>query len=511
MLLFIILHNLFYYCMSDQYLYIILITWDNLILSYNTICDIYNINYKIIFYHTSNYIDRYIYYIGLILIKNMLYILCYGYYNMIISYMLFLSLIPIIFKYILNYMQLMNDYIKKKVYNIMKLLLYDIIKYIIKIICLTSINHDPCLNNKEIKNLLKKNYKQLILTLLRNFVLLTIIKTLSYGNTISLNIIRKIYNANAEYKYVDPYPDIDKDKQKIIKLINQRQWDMFFNPYMIDLLINIYEKSHDNTILQTNIEYIFSNIELSIAKIFTTLSIIKILYMYNINIKYLYMLIGLVSMLLIPVNKWHYKLIIIRCIAIIIGYNYNNFLLCSIICEFAELLFTNFYIWLIKHIDIYIKKNNYILIHNNIYNYYIIINIIFLGLYQYIPFSLIFLLYNILNSKYPIITLWFVFFGQFSDYFIIHLLILGFLLYFTINIINIKNAPKPKLQIQYMPNYNKPKPLLIKNNYILPSINKPKNKLTNIPMNDLPNYKEPIININILNLIHNPNYNIIPR
>src|SRR5258708_4612729 len=92
----ILLFNIFYYFTSNHNLLTILFATDNIFTSYNTICSIYNLNYNLKFYDKS-YINRYIYYLLMIIIKPFIHLLLYHKEHYIINYVLYLTTIPLIF------------------------------------------------------------------------------------------------------------------------------------------------------------------------------------------------------------------------------------------------------------------------------------------------------------------------------------------------------------------------------------------------------------------------------
>src|SRR5690242_19661083 len=98
---YILFFTLFYYFTFHQPLFVILLSLDNLFISYNTICHIYKLNYKNLFYESS-YIDRYIYYFLILIAKPFIHLLLFTWYHHI-SYLLFMLACPPITNIILHY------------------------------------------------------------------------------------------------------------------------------------------------------------------------------------------------------------------------------------------------------------------------------------------------------------------------------------------------------------------------------------------------------------------------
>jgi hypothetical protein len=177
------------------------------------------------------------------------------------------------------------------------------------------------------------------------------------------------------------------------------------------------------------------------------------------------------------------------------GYLTNSYYITFLICEYGN-LFRQPIMWVVNNISV--KKYIYLLHHENKYNYYILINML-MGYYC---------MFALLNATYPLITLWFLVFGYFSNYTPLHMFILGLILYLLINVYYIKNAPKPKVPLLCVNNYNTvvyekivQKPICIVDNYNL----QPK-----LPQKMEQPTLTPLKNIIILKTLYNPNYTILP-
>jgi len=480
--------TLFYYLTSHQWFIIALLSLDNLFISYNTFCHIYQLNYINTFYH-DNWIDRYIYYILLTLIKLLLETLLW-HQSLYLNYLLFLTTIPFCLQYIqkgLKINALMNI-IKHRFKKILKLCLNEFIKKILTTICLTALQCDPFFTKKEISLLLKENHKQLLFQFIKSCVLLSIIKTLSQHG-LSLQLIKKFYNAKAEHQYVDPYPSIN-DFDKLKNIVIKRQWHHFFNPYIIDLLLKLYQEKQNQPMA-----LFFKKVEQATAKLLVILSIIKILSFYELNTNSLTCIAGLISHSLIPIKKWDTTRLMIRLVGVNIGLLMNQ-LLGLVICEYGSLCLPLLY-WLYHKLYGFIKKNYYLLIHYNDYNFYILLHIFILPLLKFtLPLTKYIYLtsgFIILNAKHVYLTSWFILLGSLSHYHPYHMMILGFIFYIYINITLCHLAPKPKLKLLLLDNYKSPslikkeyKPIIVKNQH-----------------------KSIIINhqLHMIKSMHNPKYN----
>lgn len=475
---YILCYTIFFYFISNYHFLTLLLATDNLLLSYNTICQIYKLPYIIEFYKNTFYFDRYIYYFFLYILNYILQILFFQ-HHIIIIYCIYITIIPPILSYflLLKYKYIF-DKIKLKLLHIKNYILYHFIKKLTTFICVNILDINPNFTLEEIEDICHQNYKEHLYTFIKNFIILIFVQSLSDGNTYLFKTIKILYNQNAIYKYKDPYPKIN-EINKIKKIIMKRHWKIFFNPYIINILTNLYQNKQNNNITLI-MDKLYRKFEFIIIKILTIyyLNQIIILFIEDIH-NYIYTIIFLLS-LIINKFKINIKIILFKLIIVFLSYLYNNYILCIILCESIKFNYI-FLDWYLKQCYQWCNKNYYILYHNNNYNKYILLNFIilcYLNFTKNITFNLIFI---IVNSQYPLISLFLIGFGYFSNYNIIHCIILTLILYLFINIYYSSTAPKPKLNIDMISNYNNHTSIKIEKKYC-----------------------------HVLNLIHNPDYNTIP-
>lgn len=438
--------------LHKNYLIFILLTNDSIVYSFNNLCMLYELDYQVAFYNKSYY-DRYIYYILLILIKPLVHLLLYTYDDEYIKFIFLLSLTPVVFEWIINTNIIL--FIKKFIYKCAKKMKYDIVKHIIKHICLLVLKHDPHLTSKEIAFLMNKKHQENMYVFIKSFIVLVVVQTAANGNSYMLRLIKTIYNNNNDNKYKNPYPKIQSDVEKLKIIVNKRQWEEFCNPYVIQMMGNIY-KARENT---NAYEAFFKMLEVSFVKVFIGVTIAKVFYVEN------YVLLGVIDCF---ISRTIHPFVVVGCIA---GYITNNYYVTFIVCEYGSLL-TPLLWWCWNNVTI--KKQLPLLYHMQEYNYYILVNLL---MCYHCMFAL-------LNARYPLITAWFMIFGYLSNYSLFHMVILGFMLYLGINIYFIKDKPKDKIVIIPIHNYKTvvhekivQKPIVILDNYNVKIDNTPNNKI----------------------------------
>ena len=429
---------LFYY-FTNQSLIIMLMVMDNLFLSYNTISKIYN--YPLIKFYEASFIDRYIYYVIISLLNPIFYLMLYT----DITAILFISTIPPLFSLILDYINPLLVLIKHDMNKIKKHMMYALIGYFLKLICLTTLKIDPCFNKKEIALLCKENYKEHVLLLIKNFIIVTVMKAISNEGTISLTIVKKLYNTKAIYQYKDPLPNIKENVEKLKTIILKRNFKLLFNPYILDVIIKLYEHEPIDQMIP-KVNTFFNDLELCTAKMLTVVTLSKLWGFY--------FLIGIISFTLSPVNR---KNLIIKLIGTLISYLSDNYYIGCMICEYSDLLLSNVSDWLFIQCTKLYKNNIHVITHLNKYNDMIIINVSYLYLLsQYLVddyLKILILCYVIANAKYPLLSLYFITCGYLSHYAFHHLCLLGLFLYLFINLSHFKYAPLPKIPLTLITNY----------------------------------------------------------
>lgn len=230
-------------------------------------------------YHLST-IDRYIYYIILII----------GYYIIIYTTWFFSGFVARYIVVILispNIMcQIYNIYTYKKIRNV----LYDGYNNLIrKIIC----KQMAKIINLTIKNVIKSNtivdYKDLeskydtfSLEIIGNFVGSFIVACLiRYMDSIGLRYFTAIYK-----KYIkDPKYDIKDDKQYITTIINDKKWEKLVDIYTLSKIVRLCINSdNDNSFMVEQISNILKTIMFKINRVMLCWTILSITSKINIGI-----------------------------------------------------------------------------------------------------------------------------------------------------------------------------------------------------------------------------------
>lgn len=437
---YLVFYTGFYYLTCNNYFPVLLFGIDNLFISFNLICNIYKLNYQFSYYNEPYY-DRYIYYLLIMIMNPFIQLLFYTFHNFYINYILFIVTIPPMTLLLLRLP--LFDIIKSKICKIQKLIKYHITGYFLKKLSHHLLSIDPYFNIKEIAQFWKKNHKENVFLFFKNLIILIVIKSITDSNTYTLNFVKTLYNSRAYYQYKDPHPNIYFNIEKIKMIVMKRQWEEFFNPFVIETLYKVIEEKKFEKI-DDNIK----KVEDRIGKLLTVLCLSKISSLYTFHITTInYLLIGIISLSLSEINL---KTVSIRLLGVMVAYLYDNFVLGAMICEFSDLLFSQIVKWLFEQTVNWIDNNKHIITHYNEYNTRILSHIVYFSMVEPLYITSIFLIFNAAN---PVITFYFCFFGYFSSYNIYHLVWLGCILYILINIYYSPTAPSKKISLDVIPNY----------------------------------------------------------
>lgn len=432
------------------------ITNDSIFSAIDFINDIMQTNYYVIEYvapfinnmkvktHLS-FLDRYLYYAILQICSIVLNILFWNNLNLAIYFILILSTHPYFLEKIIEFgpIKKIMDFFRKKVNSLIKHIILSLYAYSFNNICISILNKNPKVTSGELKYLHKKRSYSHLIDFLKIFLISLLIQYMESVGSIYTRLIKMLYNYGAlieiksQYNEIDHYEDIKDDKQKIMLIIEKRDWRLFFNPKILKIIIKLYRESQGESILEklkNNIKYM----ELIVGKFFAFYSVSVLLDMPYVSF--------ILSVLLCYMNNLSLSYYIPRILSIFAWYLDCSALYVTAISELIELMDNKVTHHALKKIKEKIYENRFILVHHNNFNYDIILNsIICFTIFNTIHDSywgtVVILLISSIN-KNIYIGLYIGILGWFSNYHIMQLLSIGLILYLGLNIYHYKTIPK---------------------------------------------------------------------
>lgn len=395
--------------------------------------------------HKVSIFDRYIYYTIIALTELILKWITWYNYSSYIYHILIFTTQPLIMEACIQLLVDIYDLIYKKINKFKLIIISGSMSYLINLTSKSVLKMDPNINSKELKRTIKKvidrrEYNHII-TFLKIFIITNIINYANNSRYIYGKFIELLYNygalikINNEYNIKTSYDNIKDPKEKLRTIIKKRDWDQLYNANTLNSIIDIYKINETGELLNiitNNINYC----NLQISKFFALYSIATFINNPLISI--------ILSFIILIIegrkDKFSYMMRIIS--IILVNFNIDPIYIIGI-CELTELFNNKLVKWLIINSLEKIYKYRKILFHHNKYNITFILSFIII---QYID-NIYLLSLFVFITKYPLIYSLIIYSNYLSNFDVLHLFVVNFIIYIIVNIIDYKNAPVDTLSL----------------------------------------------------------------
>ena len=429
---------LLYYYFSEMSLIVRLFTQDSIHSSIRYL--LYRLNVQKELSHISS-MSRYTFYILLSLFYYLVYIFTWGRFPMEYLYFLF-SIVssPVMITYILEsniwFLEKL-EMIKRKVLNYLACVC---LSSSINGICRHNLGKDPKVQANELTEFVMVQNMNYIWTFLKILLITTLMKYFEKTNYYSGLLLRYFYETGRIIDIPQYHRSMIIDEQNnnpkdiLIKIVNARKWHYLYDPTVLNLIIKIYQEQ-ENSIIKEYVDK-FQTRTLQFFALWTLNTFIPLpflAFLFRLREKY-------------PSN------LIMPGIDVILICLYPNYVFwISLISEYSYYLNNPLSRHLMKRLNKDYMNLFYLLFHKQKYNYYLLTSI-FIIYYtaQIYPLALVSLPFIV---KYNFVYIWLVMWGIFSNYSFFHLLILNTMLYIIINILDYKNLPKKKINLELIESY----------------------------------------------------------
>ena len=359
------------------------------------------------------------------------------------------------------------DRVKKRVYTYChkqtKRLLSLIFASILNLICETTLDMNPAITRKEIATTFSESDYASVSLFIRIFVFTNIVATFESKGMRGKGMtafLKTMYNAGqvleVKSQYQDPFPNIPDPADKIRAVLLSRRLEQFFNPYVLMMLLQLYETKRSSKIteiLSQKVRY-FEYLTTKFCSVYTAGTVTKSpIIMFGLsNVLLFYRDVKTRS-------YWGIALdVCLRSFGLLSTYLTGSYLLGSIICEYSELLYNRATIFTLRALGKKLEKYYRLFVANREYLPDIVIPIgVLTCLYRFELEPYIFLLFvalgfSIARNRYifgVIATS-----GFFSSYGVMHLLGVGVTLYSGISLRDVDIFPEeyldPKMVTSYL-------------------------------------------------------------
>ena len=442
-------------------LFLNLITHDSVISSIDFMINtIAQKKYKCIY--NESIFDRYLYYTALTGIYFLTNVVFWGYATSLIYICLLLFAIPLCSNYILSthIWRSCTKSIITTLYRLCYFLFYHILSYIINTICRTTLHQNPQISPKEIKHLVSIGNLSYLIEFVKIVLLTSLMIYIEYISPIYRYLGKLLYQYICQFKLAatsDPYPYIKHPKEKLLSIINSRQWHLFANPNVLLLLLTLYQ-NNNKSVFKRELKITMNTLKWATFNFSTIYSLVSIFNQYYQKYYLIPFAIPLISFILLFSRNYRpsFFSILVRLLTLVYIYFTPNILAATILSEFLDLLHNKLTLWIISKIYTWLIHNYYKIIAINTYNYHLLVSMCCYALFAHLlpPATYFFIPLTALFSRYPYISLYFSIFGLFSNFNPLHLICLATVFYLSLNIINIPSAKPPPVPLAVIEDYN---------------------------------------------------------
>lgn len=309
-------------------------------------------------------------------------------------------------------------------------------------ICLNNLGSNPKISSNELDEVMGMQNLHYIWTCLKILLITTLIKYLESSKYVYGRILKILYKRGSLIEVPSYHrsmildSQINNPRETLSKIIARRKWHYFYDPKVLNLIIQIYQDQQGNLLQEILINLRARTLQfIALWTLWRFIPIPFLAFLFRIK-DHTYP-----SIMVIPVIDLFLILLFPQRIALI-----------SFFSEFSYYLIDTgiiYQLWL--KVTEYAPRVLNIFFRHNKYNYYLTLSIpVIYALSQLNKYTLVTLP---LVTKYNFIYLWMLGFGLFSEYQAVHLMILAFILYLGINLFNYQQHLTPEVDVNVIKSY----------------------------------------------------------
>lgn len=406
-------------------------------------------------WYNQTMVHRYIYYILIGLLDIIIWFVFWGYFYWGWHFAMCVILSPRLLNWILSCYNVKQviEIIYMKIMLVYHFCICSCVVYVVKYVFENSLNRKITLDWKDVHKGIQKVRLDRYKRFLKTFLVATVLHYFENANgglqLLLPYIIDMMYRYGAvvsienDGQIIDFYSDYPTERKKLCAFMETKKWEHLENPYVLRSIIVVYKQSPPGDVVH-KIRKLLGLISKCFVKFSAIYALISAFPVRGLSVG--------CSLLLLQFDSYDLVDICIKIVGGVVGYYYGSEIISATICEFLPILLNNKIMKFIlaKNLQ-WVIQNSYILHHINKYNYCIITNIIaFITLPNTLGYKIVCI---VPMSANLLIGLWFLLLGWFSGYNTLHVIVLGAILYISINIAQMKQAKKPRLKIDIVDNY----------------------------------------------------------
>lgn len=144
------------------------------------------------------------------------------------------------------------QYARGRTIKAVKSITCNVLAWSTNTLCREVLQCEPMISRKETAAVVDAYTYEHIDLLIRVFVAVNIINSLGATSKSLSGFVKMMYNRGKvvpirhEATYQDPYPDVTDPREKIRRLVMSRRWHLFYNPRVLETIIEIYETGNSD-------------------------------------------------------------------------------------------------------------------------------------------------------------------------------------------------------------------------------------------------------------------------
>lgn len=344
---------------------------------------------------------------------------------------------------------------KKKRDRLLRTIACNITAHACNTMCRDALDCEAYISGKEVDAVFSAYEYRYLYNLVRVVVVVNIVATIDQTSRKLGDVVRALYTRgkildinSPRHGYVDPHPDTADSKTKIKRIVLSRRWDLFYNPKILEMLIDLYENGEKGGVEKWTREML-KWLQTVTAQFFAVWTLTSMMPHW--------MSVAVVTTVIFvcrrPRNTELASLLMFKVMGVAIYAYTGNEIYAAAVSEITDLLWNRGVHWVCRKLAEKTTRGLTILTHDNRFNRYLVFYpVIACVLYRVLGAYSICV---VLLTPYLVhnwIAYW-TLLGALSGFGAVHMVWLTAVLYLTVNVVNHKTTPRPSIECDMIQSY----------------------------------------------------------
>ncbi len=324
---------------------------------------------------------------------------------------------------------------------------YRLMSHVSNVVCRDVLQCEAGISDGEIAAIFDAYEYRYVYDFVRVVVVVNIVATVDRASAPLGKVIRALYtrgkilDIGAGLGYVDPFVDAGDAKTKIRRIVLSRRWDLFYNPKILETLVELYE-SEKNGGLERSLREIGAWLETIVARFFAVWTLTSMVPHYSTH--------AVISLVIFAARRPTPWEVVFKIAGTLVYVYTGSAVISAAVSELTDMLWNRGTNWVCRVLKTKLRRASSILSHYNRYNWHIALyTLLMYGMYcvagvycvALVPFL-----------EHPWIACW-ASAGVLSGFGSIHILLSTLLLYVTINVANCGEVAAVEIDCRMIQSY----------------------------------------------------------